>query len=253
VFRAGILILAVAALPAFAQRGGGAGRGGAGRGAAAAAQSAAPIDLTGSWVSVVTEDWMFRMVTPPKGQFLGVPMNAAARQVANAWDPAVDEASGNACKSYGAAALMRVPGRLRISWSDPNTLKIEAEAGMQTREFHFGGAPPPGGEPTWQGYTLAEWELAATARGGARRGNLKAVTTRMRAGYLRKNGVPYSENAVLTEYFDVYAADNGDIWLVVTAAVHDPQYLTTDFITSSHFKKLPAGDATWRPEPCRAQ
>lgn len=193
------------------------------------------------------------MVTPPKGQFLGVPMNAAARQVANAWDPAADEASGNACKSYGAAALMRVPGRLRISWPDPNTLKIEAEAGMQTREFHFGGTPPATGERTWQGYTVAEWEFAATARGGPRRGNLKAVTTRMRAGYLRKNGVPYSENAVLTEYFDVYTADNGDTWLVVTAAVHDPQYLTTDFITSSHFKKLPAGDATWRPEPCRAQ
>ncbi len=124
---------------AFSQgRGGGraGGRGAGGRGNAAAAQtprSSAAIDMTGYWVSVVTEDWMFRMVTPPKGQYLGVPLNAAARRVADAWDPAKDEAAGEACKSYGAAALMRVPGRLHITWENDTTLKIETEAGTQTR------------------------------------------------------------------------------------------------------------------------
>ncbi len=251
--RFAILILLLA-LPAFPQgRGGGrGGRGGRG-GPPPTAQASAPIDLTGKWVSVVTEDWMFRMVTPPKGQFLGVPLNGAARAMANTWDPAADTAAGNACKSYGAAALMRDPGRLRISWDNPTTLKIETEAGTQTRLLHFGGDAPAGGQRTWQGYTTAEWERAATGRGEAPHGDLKTVTTQMRAGYLRKNGVPYSEDAVLTEYYDVHTADNGDTWLIVTAAVHDPMYLTTDFITSSHFKKLPDSDGTWRPEACMAE
>src|SRR5213596_4014878 len=93
----------------------------------------APIDLTGNWVSVVTEDWRFRMVTPPKGDYASVPLNAAARAVADKWDPAKDEAEGNACKAYGAAAIMRVPGRLRISWDNDTTLKIDPDAGTQTR------------------------------------------------------------------------------------------------------------------------
>src|SRR6187399_3189013 len=97
------------------------------------AKSAAPIDLTGTWVPVVTEDWMFRMVTPPKGQMLGVPVTGAARTAANAWDPAADEAAGNACKAYGAAGVMRLPGRIRVSWQDDLNLKIETEAGTQTR------------------------------------------------------------------------------------------------------------------------
>ncbi len=105
--------------------------------------------MTGYWVSVVTEDWRYRMVTPPKGSFGGVPLNAAGRQAANAWDPAKDEAAGGTCKSYGAAALMRVPGRWHITWENDTTLRVEADAGMQTRLFHFGGARTrgPGAQP----------------------------------------------------------------------------------------------------------
>jgi hypothetical protein len=121
------------------------------------ARDAAPIDLTGQWVSVVTEDWWFRMVTPPKNDFPGLPLTAAARQVADAWDPMRDEAEGNACKSYGAGAIMRVPGRIRIAWQDASTLEIETDAGMQTRVLHFGGVPAQRGEPTWQGVSQAEW------------------------------------------------------------------------------------------------
>src|SRR5689334_8662855 len=173
------------------------------------ARSLSPIDLTGNWVSIVTEDWRFRMVTPPKGDYASVPLNAAARAVADKWDPAKDEAEGNACKSYGAANIMRVPGRLHISWQDDNTLKIETDAGQQTRLLHFAGTPS--GEPSWQGYSVAEWEFAggrnpaaAAGRGGGgggggrggapaaapRGGSLKVETTRLKEGYLRKNGVP---------------------------------------------------------------
>src|SRR5262245_59459561 len=79
-------------------------------------QAGAPIDLTGYWVSIVNEDWRFRMVTPARGDYQGVPMTAAARQAADAWDPAKDEAAGNQCKAYGAPALLRVPEHLHLTW-----------------------------------------------------------------------------------------------------------------------------------------
>src|ERR1700691_205357 len=84
----------------------------------------APEDIAGYWVSLVTEDWRFRMVTPAKGDYASVPINPAGRKVADAWDPAKDEAAGDQCKSYGAAAIMRVPGRIHITWQDESTLKF---------------------------------------------------------------------------------------------------------------------------------
>ncbi len=223
---------------------------GRGRGPAATPRQSAPIDMTGYWVSVVTEDWKFRMVTPPKGNYAGVPLNAAGRKVADAWDPAKDEAAGNQCRSYGAAGLMRVPGRLHITWENDATLRIDTDAGTQTRLFHFNGEPDAA--PSLQGFSLAEWEAATTGRGQARAGNLKVVTTHLLPGYLRKNGVPYSANTVLTEYYDRITAPNGDDWLVVSTEVKDPEYLSSPFITSTHFKKQ-ADAKGWSPEPCSAK
>jgi hypothetical protein len=217
------------------------------------------MDLTGYWVSIVTEDWRYRMVTPAKGDYASVPLNPEGRKVADTWDLAKDEASGNQCKSYGAAAIMRVPGRLHITWNDDRTLKIEMDAGTQTRLLHFGAAQPDG-EPTWQGASVAQWDVPPAGRGGAaalraapsRGGTLKVVTTHLRPGYLRKNGVPYSGNAVLTEYFDRTNEPNGDSWLIVTTIVNDPEYLQQEFITSTHFKKQ--ADATgWAPAACEAR
>ena len=249
------IIFLLLALPVLAQPP--AGRGGRGRGGPPPTPKAgAAIDLTGYWVSVVTEDWRYRMVTPPKGKFGGVPLNAEGRRVVNQWDPAKDQAAGLQCKSYGAAALMRVPGRLHIAWENDNTLRIDTDAGIQTRLFHFGGEPPPSVDPSWQGYSVAQWEYAGSGRGPKRTGDLKVTTTHMLAGYLRKNGVPYSAQAVLTEYYDRIAAPNGDTWLVFTTSVNDPKYLTMPFVTSTHFKKLPDGPPPgpgWDPQPCSAQ
>jgi hypothetical protein len=220
-------------------------------------KAAAPIDLTGYWVSVVTEDWRYRMVTPAKGDYQAVPMNAAARAVADAWDPAGDEAAGNQCRSYGAPAIMRAPGRVHIVWQDDKTLRVDTDAGTQTRIFRFDASPA--GTPSWQGDSLALWERPG-ARGGGNRGgpnaalkggSLKVVTKNMRAGYLRKNGVPYSENAVLTEYFDLAPQPGGGQLLVVTAIVDDSRYLTQPFVVSSHFRKE-ADAAGWDPTPCSA-
>jgi hypothetical protein len=218
------------------------------------ARASAPIDLTGQWVALVNEDWRFRMVTPPKGDYRNVPVTLEALKIINAWDPAADEAAGNQCKSYGAGAIMRVPGRIRVAWQDDTTLRVETDAGSQTRLFRFGAmpAPAPGAARTWQGDSAARWEPAGRGGGpgpGApRTGSLTVVTTNMRAGYLRKNGVPYSEDARVTEYFDVSPGPGGEMMLVTTI-VEDPRYLTQPFIVSSPFKKETDG-SKWDPTPC---
>ena len=260
---AGLIALALAGR-VDAQRGG---RGG--QPPAPAPRAAAPIDLTGYWVSIVTQDWRWRMVTPAKGDFQGFQLTPEAVKIADAWDPAKDEAAGEQCRSYGAPGLMSVPGRLHITWQDDNTLKIETDAGMQTRLFHFGDYKTPANTPrTWQGVSLAQWQMprgnvplvfrpADRAAGDApavrpRGGSLRVVTTNLRPGYLRKNGVPYSENAVLTEHWDLYKRPNGEEWLTITTQVEDPQSLRTPKLIAPLFKKEPNG-AKWDPTPCSSR
>jgi hypothetical protein len=226
-------------------------RGARGQGAPNAKADAA-IDITGDWVSYVTEDWKFRMLTPRKGDYDLVPLTPAGRALADAWDPAKDEREGGQCKSYGAGAVMRAPGRIRISWESDTVLRMDTEAGTQTRLFRFGESQPQSAEPTWQGQSVAEWQYARTARGQPRTGSLKVVTTKLRAGYLRKNGVPYSANAVVTEYYRRLTTPNGEQWLIVISEVNDPANLTTRFVTSTQFKKVPNGSG-WNPEPCSAK
>jgi hypothetical protein len=242
-------------------------------------KDAAPVDLTGYWVSVVTEDWRWRMVTPIKGDFASLPLNPEGRRIGLLWDPAKDEAAGEACRGYGAPAIMRVPGRLHITWPDERTLKIETDAGTQTRLLHFGpstssgqgpstgsgraGKPTAQAKPSWQGYSIAQWEqpvrgtgtplpgLGATRQGTTGR-SLEVVTTQLRPGYLRKNGAPYSGNAAVSEYFDLSRERNGDTWFVVTTIVDDPQYLTEPFVTSTNFKKQSDGSG-WSPTSCSSR
>jgi hypothetical protein len=215
-------------------------------------KAAAPIDLTGYWVSVVTEDWRWRMIVPPKGDYTSVPLNPAGRKAADAWDPTKIASDG--CKPFGAAAIMRVPGRVHITWDSDTVLRIDTDAGRQTRLLQFDKSQKPATEHTWQGYSVAEWETVGGGRGGRgaaappRDGSLKVLTTNMRSGFLRRNGVPYSDNATLTEYFDRHAAYGTD-WFTVTTTVDDPQYLTQPFITSTHFKHEPDG-AKFAPVAC---
>jgi hypothetical protein len=244
----GVLILS---LGAHAQRGRGAG------GPPPAAQAAAGADLTGYWVTVVTEDWRWRMVVPAKGDFASLPLTAEGRRVGNEWDPA-KETAADRCKAYGAGGIMRVPTRLRITWENPNTLKVETDAGTQTRVFSF----PGGGVPvttaiatgrTLQGNSVATWEYGggagARAGGPVPPGQLKVVTTGMQAGYLRRNGAPYSESAVITEFFNRLDQPDGSAFMVVTTTVEDPLYLNARFTVSSNFKKEADG-SKWKPTPC---
>jgi hypothetical protein len=259
------------------------------------ARTAAPIDLTGVWASHVTEDWQWRFVTPIVGDYTGVPMNSVADKLARTWDPAADVKAGEQCRGFGAAAINRLPTRLRISWQDDQTLKLEWDLGTQTRLVHF-DKTRPAGAPSFQGHAIGEWidvpapggrgggggggaaggggrggaaaqptpaagaapaGAAAPAagrggRGGApgpRAGGLKIVTTNLKFQYLRQNGVPISEKAVITEYLDVVPAPDGGQWLVLKTQVDDPTYLSGWYIVSSNFRKE-ADASKWNPTPC---
>ena len=227
-------------------------------------RAAAPVDFTGYWVSVIAEDWRWRMVTPLKGDAASIPITPEARKLVEAWDPAKDEAAGVQCKAYGAAGVMRLPGRVHITWQDDTTLKLETDAGTQTRLFRFGGTPAANEPPSWQGSSVAQWERPPQTPGapptlpifatriGTRGRALEVTTTHLRPGYLRKNGVPYGDQVSLSEYFDYFKEPNGDEWFTVTTIVRDPQYLREPFITSSDFKKLPNANG-FNPTPCSAR
>ena len=263
-------------------------RGGAPAGPPRPARAIAPIDLTGTWVSVVTEDWRWRMATPPRGDVASIPVNGEGRKAAASWNLEADNTAGNQCKAFGVGGIMRQPGRVRISWQDDTTLKLEFDAGTQTRLLNFDRTKQPGTEKTWQGFSIADWQgpgvgrgappvgdarvtgggvLAPSVPGGGgqglrggppprqqaqinRGGDLKVVTTNFREGYLRKNGVPYSEQAIITEYFNrLPTHPNGDNWLHVVTIVEDPRYLSQPFYTSTHFRLEPT-DAGFKPTPC---
>jgi hypothetical protein len=272
------LVGTLIAAGASAQRGPGPGPGPG----AASARDGAPIDLTGTWVSVVSEDWRHRMATPRVGDYESVPIGANGRRVADAWDLAADNAAGLECKAFGVGGIMRQPGRLRIDWDDPQTLRIDFDAGTQTRLLHFAGTAPEGTEKTWQGWSNARWDRPPGRRGGAPRaqignsqgptvagggglgqrggpppsasiyegGSLTVTTTNFREGYLRKNGVPYSENATITEYFHRLPEQaNGDVYLLVITVVQDPTNLNGPFYTSTHFRLEPDASG-FEPTPC---
>lgn len=239
------------------------GRPGGPGGPLSSAEAAAPIDLTGYWESVVTYDWELRMITPRPGDHDGVPLRPAGIQIMDAWDPAKDTAMGLQCKSYGAPTIMRVPEHLHVTWQDDETLKMETDAGEQTRLLHFGESDAAAEGPrTWQGYSVAEWQLQRVGERGQAGsdqyrpgktawGNLKVTTTDLKAGYIRKNGIPYSEHAKMLEYYDLLDEGNGQGLMIVTSAVTDPVYLFIPYRTTSQFLKQPSG-AGWEPSACSA-
>ena len=234
----------------------------------------APWDVTGYWVSIVTEDWRYRMQTAPKFDYYGIVLNTAARKVADAWD-ADRGPQGDACVNFHAPTVMRQPGRLEVTWQSDNVLKIETDAGKQTRLLHF--STPPASEVGMQGVSTASWQTPAAIRSVTNKlsaqnpitpgfpgintqnqqpapppqkfGALKVSTTRIRAGQLRSNGVPFSAAVALTEYYDLHQEKNGDEWLVVTTVVDDPAYLDVPFVNTTHFRRQKDA-AGWDPQPC---
>ena len=222
------------------------------------ARAAAPFDPTGHWVSLVTRDWQFRMVVPGRGEYQGIPLNLAGKQHADAWDPKSDEKLGRQCAPYGAGVVMLVPERLRIEWSDDDTLRVETDAGTQTRLLRFRpGADAATAPASWQGQSRASWLMHAASDSGfgppadeGNFGSLKIVTTNMLAGLIRKNGIAYSEQSDLTEYWDVQQDPvTKKEYLIVTASLHDPVLLRANFNYVATFERESDG-SKWDPTPC---
>jgi len=217
-----------------------------------------------------------------------VPINAEGKRVTDAWDLERDNAAGLQCKAFGVGGIMRQPGRLHVTWQDDSTLKVDTDAGTQTRLLNFDRAKQAAGEKTWQGFSLAQWEGPGVGRGGPpvdvrvtgggilsrgvpggggqglrggppprqqaeinSGGDLKVVTTNFREGYLRKNGVPYSEQAQITEYIHrLPTHPNGDVWLQVITMIDDAKYLNGTFYTSTNFRLEPDG-SKFAPSACK--
>jgi hypothetical protein len=253
-------------------RGGGQRPGGPGGAAGGAgARAAAPVDLTGYWVSIVTEDWIERM--SPDSPASGVPRGGGPggggggggrRGGGGGGGGAVSPPpEGERCRAYAAGGSLRVPGRLNITWADDNTLKIDMDSGTQTRLLHFTSNQPAPAQRTLQGYSVATWETGRGGGGGfgggggggggrpggapaaPRWGSLRVVTTSMTGGYLLSSRNTYSENATLTEHFTRHA-DFGVEYFTVTAVISDGG---NDRITSSTFKKEPNG-SKFSPTGC---
>lgn len=216
-----------------------------------AARDAAPFDPTGVWEAVVTEDWRWRMQVQKAGETTSVPLTEAGLKAAKEWDPAKDAAAGNQCKAFGPGGIMRLPLRIRVSWADDKTLKLESEAGDQTRLYSIAPVPrnaplavtplEPGSAqaPSLQGTTIARWNATT----------LEAVTNNTTGGYVRRNGVPYSPNALIREYWNVHT-DFGQQYLSVTTVVRDPANFRQDFVTGSSFKKVADSGPMWAPFSC---
>ena len=232
-------------------------------------QRFAPVDLTGYWVSVVTEDWHIRMITPPVGNFEGLPLSQRAQDAALAVDLDQLRRDGLACQAFGAPRLLREPGRLHITWEDADTLRIDTDAGEQTRLLHFDNVPAASA-PSLQGLSVAQWEYVGgfdpmrailnPGVGGGRAlarqpatemmgGKLYVETSNLLPGFLRKNGVPYSGETTMKEYYNTLRESDGTEWLIVTTIVRDPMNLIVDHITSSNFRRE-SDDSSWSPRPC---
>ena len=214
-------------------------------------RAAAPYDMTGYWVSMISQNWRVRMVTPARGDYMGLPLTPEAAKIADAWDPAKDEAAGNQCRAYGGAVIMTRPERLHIAWQDDNTLRIDIDAGTQTRLLHFGNAASSG-KPSWQGDSLAAWAARRIGPSPPKARYLKVSTTNMLPGYVRQNGVPYSTNATLAESYDFIPEASGEAVLIVTTVLEDPIYFDNPLIVTGQFKKQ-ADAARWDPTPCSSR
>lgn len=226
------------------------------------AQKEAPFDSSGYWVSLITEAWHYRMLVPGPGDYDEIPLSLAGKEFADAFNAKADEAAGKACEAYGAPVLLWLPTRLHISWADENTLRVDTDAGMQTRLLRFKpSAQDKNQPPSWQGMTTAKWVIyGAGGFGGGRNsgapapgpryGYIKATTTDLLPGLLRKNGVPYGgKTTSMTEYWEQHTAPGGAQWLIVTTVLHDPVYLADPYVFSPTFRKEPDG-SKWHPQPC---
>jgi hypothetical protein len=188
----------------------------------------AQVDLSGEWGQKMHEDAPERGAGPEIGNYTGLPVNERARMQADSWDAAKWTQPEHQCEPHPADYAVRGPGSMRI-WADLNPLTQEVTAWHTAimwmnpqRTIYMDGRPhPPEAAPhTWGGFSTGEWVADM----------LKVETTHLKEGWLRRNGLPRSEKATMTEYF----IRHGDYFTVVTI-VKDPVFLTEPLVRTSNW------------------
>jgi len=215
-----LVLTALASVPAFAQ-----------------------YDLSGEWAPRFHEDQPERIPGPDIGDYLGLPITDAARLRGDSWDASLLTLPEHQCKPHPSDYGPRGPANLRI-WKDVDTATQETiawhthiswQAPERTIWMNGHPHPPEYAAHTWQGFSVGKWD-----------GNILTITTDMlKIGWIRRNGIPRSDKAVVNEHM----IRHGDhmTWVVI---VNDPVYLTEPFIRSQDFVLDPTQQIA--PYPCEA-
>jgi hypothetical protein len=207
--------------------------------------------LVGLWSGMYHEDELERTDPgPPPGDYTGIPINEAARYHADSWDADLVSVMEHQCIPHNAIYSMRGPANLSVhadidsSTGQLRAYVIDGTFGGATRIIWMDGRPHPSkfAAHTWGGFSTGTWEGDT----------LKVVTTHIKAGYLRRNGITFNDNATLTEFFDLH-----DKYLTVTTLAYDPIYLTEPLLRTESFVWNPyqplapphAYGATCQPAP----
>jgi len=188
----------------------------------------AQVNLSGGWGQKLHEDEPERGPGPEIGDYTGMPINDAARMKADTWDAQRWGMVEHECDPHPVDDAVRGPADMRI-WSegDPFTQAVVAwrttvRYKLTQRTIYMDGRPHPSANAprTWQGFSTGTWEADM----------LQVTTTHMKEGWLRRNGLPRSDKAAMTEYF----IRHGDFLTLVTD-VEDPVYLTEPFIRTTNW------------------
>jgi hypothetical protein len=199
------------------------------------------IDLSGAWAPEPHEE---SVGNPAIADFLGVPITEAARAVGLAWSPSRVTVPEHQCQVHVAPYIMGGPLNLRI-WEERDnqaqklqSIRMYISTYEQNRTIWMDGRPhpPAAAAHTWMGFSTGNWD-----------GNtLTVYTTHMKQGYLRRNGLPESDQATLIEHF----MRHGD-YLVHVSEVTDPVTLTEPFVRTQIFHRTPQEGQNWL-YPCES-
>ena len=188
----------------------------------------AQMNLAGGWAQRFHEDAPERGAGPEIGDYLGLPINEAARLRADAWDASKWTIPERQCEPHPPDYGPRGPASLRIASTvdevsqDVIAWHVTLMWMLPRRTIYMDGRPHPSSyaQHTWQGFSTGEWEGDM----------LKVTTTHLKEGWLRRNGLPRSETATLVEYF----IRHGD-YLTLVTVVKDPVYLTEPLVRTSNW------------------
>ena len=208
-----------------------------------AAPALAQVDLSGTWATRNHEDWMERWPGPDVGDFTGLPINEDAVARALAYSPSQLALPERQCLYYGPTYTVIGPFGLRI-WSESEPVDgrviswhMSGAVDKTPRTIWMDGRPhpSPNAVKTFRGFSTGRWEGDT----------LIVTTTHMKAGPLRRNGVPHSDQTVMTEFISRY-----DDKLTILAIIDDPVYMEEPHVISRTWQEDADTVVPVYPAPC---